>query len=457
MNKKLLIGVFVVLLALFVSSMAFALGGTSGTGSGTSLTASGGGAPNVSNATGTLPVANGGTGSTTAFTQGSVVFTGAAGVYTQDNANFFYDATNHRLGLGAVSPTNILSLGGQSAQTIWMERDVTAATAGQNLTLQAGGAVSAGTNLAGGDAIISSGISTGTGTSNIKFNIFPAGSTGTADNAATTKAILATNGGLSIGTATANAPANGAWIQGSTIIGGITPSTTHVLDVTGAAGVLMSVGNTIASGDPVFYFQTANSEGAIITRSNHPMSFGTNNSPDKLVITTGGNVGIGTSTVRNSANLDVQGNLNVNGTTINAPNLGTSSAATTGTVCWTTGTGLFNIDTTVACLASLEELKDIQHPITGALDIVNKINPFWFKWKKTVPEYAGDKHEQPGMGAHQVEGVDKRLVAYSPNGKLKGVRYQEMTAVLVEAVKELKTANDNQQREIDELKQQKGK
>lgn len=54
--------------------------------------------------TGTLPVGNGGTGTATTFTQGSVLFSGAAGVYSQDNANFFWDATNHWLGLGNVVP-----------------------------------------------------------------------------------------------------------------------------------------------------------------------------------------------------------------------------------------------------------------------------------------------------------------------------------------------------------------
>lgn len=53
---------------------------------------------------GTLPVANGGTGTTTAFTTGSVVFAGASGVYLQDNANFFWDDTNNRLGIGTTTP-----------------------------------------------------------------------------------------------------------------------------------------------------------------------------------------------------------------------------------------------------------------------------------------------------------------------------------------------------------------
>jgi hypothetical protein len=54
---------------------------------------------------GTLNVANGGTGTSTAFTTGSVVFAGASGTYTQDNANFFWDNTNSRLGIGTASPS----------------------------------------------------------------------------------------------------------------------------------------------------------------------------------------------------------------------------------------------------------------------------------------------------------------------------------------------------------------
>ncbi len=53
--------------------------------------------------TGTLPVANGGTGTATAFTAGSVIFAGASGVYSQDNANFFWDDTNNRLGIGTTT------------------------------------------------------------------------------------------------------------------------------------------------------------------------------------------------------------------------------------------------------------------------------------------------------------------------------------------------------------------
>lgn len=53
---------------------------------------------------GTLPVTNGGTGTATAFTAGSVVFAGASGVYSQSNAQFFWDNTNNRLGVGTDAP-----------------------------------------------------------------------------------------------------------------------------------------------------------------------------------------------------------------------------------------------------------------------------------------------------------------------------------------------------------------
>lgn len=60
--------------------------------------------------TGVLPVANGGSGTATAFTAGSVVFAGASGVYSQDNAQFFWDDTNHFLGIGTNAPSGALNI-----------------------------------------------------------------------------------------------------------------------------------------------------------------------------------------------------------------------------------------------------------------------------------------------------------------------------------------------------------
>lgn len=46
----------------------------------------------------------------TALTLGSVLFSGAAGLVTQDNAAFFWDDTNNRLGLNTVTPSNTLDI-----------------------------------------------------------------------------------------------------------------------------------------------------------------------------------------------------------------------------------------------------------------------------------------------------------------------------------------------------------
>lgn len=54
-----------------------------------------------------LGVTKGGTGTTTQFTQGSVVFAGSGGVYSEDNSNFFWDNTNKGLGLGNPPNSNL--------------------------------------------------------------------------------------------------------------------------------------------------------------------------------------------------------------------------------------------------------------------------------------------------------------------------------------------------------------
>ena len=66
---------------------------------------------------GTLAVANGGTGTGTAFTAGSVVYAGASGTYTQDNSALFYNDTNGKLGIGTTDPTEKLHVVGNGLFT----------------------------------------------------------------------------------------------------------------------------------------------------------------------------------------------------------------------------------------------------------------------------------------------------------------------------------------------------
>ena len=69
---------------------------------------------------GTLGVANGGTGTGTAFTAGSVLFAGASGTYSQDNSNFFYDDSNNRLGVGTSTPVSKIQADGDIAGTFFV-------------------------------------------------------------------------------------------------------------------------------------------------------------------------------------------------------------------------------------------------------------------------------------------------------------------------------------------------
>lgn len=69
------------------------------------------------NLTNPLPVTSGGTGTGTTFTAGSVIFAGVSGVYSQDNANFFWDDTNNRLGIGNAAPATPLHVTGTTAST----------------------------------------------------------------------------------------------------------------------------------------------------------------------------------------------------------------------------------------------------------------------------------------------------------------------------------------------------
>jgi hypothetical protein len=143
-----------------------------------------------------------GIGTTTMSSSNKLEVNGAASIGYPDTAapsNGMIVSGN--VGIGTTSPTNILSLSGSAAQTFWMERNPTSNTAGTNLTVEASGATSGATNKNGGNLVLSSGTSTGSGTSNIQFNVFPGTAGTTSDNAATAAmTIVGSTGAVGIGT-----------------------------------------------------------------------------------------------------------------------------------------------------------------------------------------------------------------------------------------------------------------
>ncbi len=64
----------------------------------------------------------------TGGTTGSVLFIGSGAVLTQDNANFFFDDTNNRLGLGTNAPEHKLHVYGDEAGGVSLFERLTSAT-----------------------------------------------------------------------------------------------------------------------------------------------------------------------------------------------------------------------------------------------------------------------------------------------------------------------------------------
>ena len=101
-----------------------------------------------------------------------------------------------------------------------------------------------------------------------------------------------------------------------------------------------------------------------------------------------------------------------------------------------------------AFFTSDQRLKENVVNIPNALDKVMDINGVEFDWSSEYIETHGGEDEwfnrkhQVGVIAQEVEKVLPEVVADRPDG-YKAVRYEQLTALLIEAVKELKTELDN--------------
>lgn len=82
-------------------------------------------------------------------------------------------------------------------------------------------------------------------------------------------------------------------------------------------------------------------------------------------------------------------------------------------------------------------LKKDLAPITNALEIVNQLDGYWFKWKNTDTDSVG-------LIAQHVESVLPMLIGTAPDGS-KTILYNGIISILLEAVKD-------QQKQINELK-----
>lgn len=120
-------------------------------------------------------------------------------VFTNNTEVARFDSTG-RFGIGTTTPTNILSLGNGSAQKIWIENTANT-VAGRNLTVAAGGTVTAGTaDMAGGELILQAGLGKGTGASTISFQNGTTGTTSSTLQTMSTKMTILGNGNVGVNT-----------------------------------------------------------------------------------------------------------------------------------------------------------------------------------------------------------------------------------------------------------------
>jgi hypothetical protein len=99
-------------------------------------------------------------------TSGSVLFAGTGGAYSQDNAMFFWDNTNKRLGIGTAAPSAMLSVGNSNQFTVTSVGNVTANSFNSPNYMQAN---SVATNLLAAAATIGNLTIRASGTGNILF------------------------------------------------------------------------------------------------------------------------------------------------------------------------------------------------------------------------------------------------------------------------------------------------
>lgn len=115
-----------------------------------------------------------------------------AGVFITSGLNFqvstkstIVDAltlrSNGNVGISVFNPTNTLSFGGNSARIIWLERHTTNATAGNDLSIYAGGPKAGETNQPGGTLNLYGGICTGNKEGGVKIYGYVAGASGSDD------------------------------------------------------------------------------------------------------------------------------------------------------------------------------------------------------------------------------------------------------------------------------------
>jgi hypothetical protein len=98
-----------------------------------------------------------------------------------------------------------------------------------------------------------------------------------------------------------------------------------------------------------------------------------------------------------------------------------------------------------ACSSSLRYKKDVATYL-GGLDVAMLLRPVSYTWK-------GDGRQDVGFAAEEVEQIEPRLTFKNKDGEVEGVNYGNITAVLVNSIKEQQTQIETQKEEIKKQQQ----
>jgi hypothetical protein len=138
----------------------------------------------------------------------------------------------------------------------------------------------------------------------------------------------------------------------------------------------------------------------------------------------------------------VFGDMNVTSTV----SVGTMVNGQNASVCWNSANKFLG-----NCSSSIRYKTDLQS-FTSGLSLLQKFSPVTFRWKS-------DDTLDLGFVAEDIAKIEPLLVTYNEKGEVEGVKYDRISAVLVNAVKEQqaqieeqKKKVEAQQKQIDELK-----
>ena len=396
--------------------------------------ASNGGAIDLVNeVTGILGGANGGTGTSATFTQGSVLFSGFGGIFSQDNANFFWNNGTKRLGIGTTTPNQQLEI----TQNFRLPPS-TATTgiifSGANTFIHNFGTANTFLGVGAGNVSMTGINNTGIGPSALTltssgFQNTAVGTSALNSNTTGANNVVIGSGSMVGGAGSSNTAVGYSALNGNHDGGDNTAIGEQALIATNGgrgnvavgklAGVTSVIGNANVTGSNNVFIGFGSGPGTP-TQLTNAIAIGANaivsQSNSMVLGTPATKVGIGTSTP--TAALDVTGGLR----------LRSINAGTGAPVVIDSAGNILQSASSIRYKTNIRKLEP-----SNVLDL----NPVRFQWKSTG-------QEDIGLIAEEVNKVTKDLVFFDNEGKPDGVKYDKVTLYLLDVVKE-------QQKQITEL------